>query len=58
MADKKADKYLGGQSGVAAKALRSRQDQLDAEERKATGEPEPTKKAESSRPPQSKKWYE
>ncbi len=58
MADKKADKYLGGQAGVAADKLRSRQDQLDAAERKANGEPEPEKKAEAARPPMSKKWYE
>jgi len=59
---KKADKYLGGQSGEAAKAIRSRKSRLEQEEDKAMGKESPNKGKDTDsskdRPKQSKKWYE
>lgn len=58
----KADKYLGGQAGEAAKAIRGRKSRLEQEEDKAMGKESPNKGANTDsskdRPKQSKKWYE
>ena len=61
----KADKYLGGQAGKAADAIKGRKSRLQEEEDKAMGEESPKQSPNrnggsdsTQRPPQSKKWYE
>ena len=57
---KKADKYLGGQSGEAAKALRTRKQRLDEaiDGPKKSPNQETTEDSSKGRPKQNKKWYE
>lgn len=58
----KADKYLGGQAGKAADAIRGRKDRLQQEEDRAMGKESPNRNptgdSATQRPPKSKKWYE
>jgi hypothetical protein len=59
----KADKYLGGQSGKAVDAIKSRTQKLDeaidGPKKESTKEsPNRNGSGDGGRPAQSKKWYE
>lgn len=57
----KADKYLGGASGKAVEAIKSRKTRIQEEEDKAMGKESPNRNdsvPSDGRPKQSKKWYE
>lgn len=63
MADKKADEYLGGMSGKAADAIKTRKTRIDeavdeASEGKRPNTQPDTGSDGKGRPPQRKRWYE
>lgn len=63
MADKKADEFLGGMSGEAAKAIKGRGRKIDEAVDEATGDKRPNTNESTGadgkgRPAQRKRWYE